>query len=433
MIPFFFLKVRKGNDYFVFNPVDNIEYIVNHTAYRILELCDGSHTLDEISARAERDFSLERLDAMDYVASFLDEMYRAGMIVWRREKIDYEDDFPPPSNVFWNVTGECNLQCAHCYNFNNRKQGAEFKTGEIKHTLEEIAGFGVKNISFSGGEPLVRKDFLEIVSYAAGLGFNSVALATNGTLMDRKTAKKLREANINVQVSIDGDTADVHDAARGVKGAFDGAIRAIKLLQEESVEVSVSTTITTLNVERMPGIIQLIHDLDVKNYRTLGVVPIGRGKNNIEKLKVAPGRMKSLAQYLKNRKIPLAGYTFAFNPPPAYAVDFCASGACSAARDSCSITAQGNVVPCSYFWDMNGENLRDHSFQWIWENSTILNYFRTIRLNDIKGVCRECNWLSVCRGGCKAENYSYGDIFGSNQVCWVADEIRQGKNMVKAN
>jgi radical SAM protein with 4Fe4S-binding SPASM domain len=89
------------------------------------------------------------------------------------------------------------------------------------------------------------------------------------------------------------------------------------------------------------------------------------------------------------------------------------------------ITPEGNVIPCTCFWGINGENLRDHTFQWIWENSVLLNYFRNIRLNDIKGACRDCKWLLLCHGGCKAENYLNGDIFGSSRSCWVANAMRQ--------
>lgn len=76
---------------------------------------------------------------------------------------------------------------------------------------------------------------------------------------------------------------------------------------------------------------------------------------------------------------------------------------------------------------MNGENVRNHSFQWIWENSALLNYFRNIKLDEIKGHCRECKWFMRCRGGCRAECYMNGDLFGSNKNCWVAEEILDEK------
>lgn len=422
MNPFFFLQVKKGKDYHIFNPVDNTEYVVNYIAYRILEHCDGTHTIDEIADSMEGNFK-NRTEAIDYITVFLDEMYQMGMIAWRQEKYEISKKWHPPSTVFWDITGNCNLKCLHCYNFDRHNRDNELSTEEVKRALEEMSIYGVGSIAFSGGDPFMRKDFVEIVHHAANLSFKSVSVATNGTLIDSEIARQLNIENINVQISIDGDVAEIHDSMRGVRGSFDKAISGIKLLMEEGVNTSVCTTATTLNVDRIPNIIQLMKDLCVENYRAQGMVPIGRGKVNGKELRLTPDRMKKLVEYLESEKIPITSYNFTLMPPPTDAVDFCGTGACSAASSICSITAEGNVVPCTYFWGLNGENLRDHTFQWIWENSALLNYFRSISLNDIKGVCRECKWLSLCHGGCKANNYAKGDIFTASGDCWVADEM----------
>lgn len=424
-IPFFFLKIRKGRDYRLFNPVDNKEYVVDYNEYRVLEQCDGAHTPEEIASTVERDLGKTKTEAAIYTDTVLDKMYRAGIIAWRMVKMNCQKIYPPPSTVFWDITGECNLRCSHCYNLNGQLHENELSTEEIKRVLEEISAFGVGRLAFSGGEPLMRRDFLEIAEYAGSLKIKSVAVSTNGTLINHEIARQLKAANLEVQVSIDGDIAEIHDEMRGVKGAFDGAIRGIKLLQEEGNIVSVCTSATKLNVDRIPAIIQLMKDLHIENYHVQGIMPMGRGKINVEKLRLSPGRMKELVEYLESKNINCPSYNFTLKPAPTEAVNFSESGACSAATASCSITAEGNVVPCTHLWGMNGDNLRDHTFKWIWENSNLLNYFRSILLNDIKGHCRSCKWLSLCHGGCKAENYANGDVFYSNFGCWVADEFRQ--------
>lgn len=421
-LPFFFLKVRKGSEYHLFNPVDNREYVVNYIEYRILELCDGSHTLTDIAGIIEQDLGKTKTEAAVDTAIFLDKMYKAGIIAWRNRRVNYSKTCSHPSIVFWDITNECNLCCAHCYNPNERFRKDELSNEEIKRILEEISVFGVKKIVFSGGEPLLRKDFLDIANYASSLKFKSIGMATNGTLIDRETARLLRAANLDIQVSIDGDSAEIHDLMRGVKGAFDRAVHGIKLLLEEGNRVSVCTTATKLNVYRIDGIIRLMRDLGIENYRVQSFMPIGRGKMNVETLRLPPRKMKELAEFLQSKNISCDTYEFTLKPPPNEIVDFYESGACSAATYSCSITPEGNIVPCTHFWGMNGDNLRDHSFQWIWENSKLLNYFRSILLDDVKGHCRDCKWLSLCHGGCKAENYANGDIFYSNFNCWVAYE-----------
>jgi radical SAM protein with 4Fe4S-binding SPASM domain len=424
-IPVFFLKISKGKNNHMFNPVDNKEYLVNHIGYRILEQCDGAHTIDEISGIMERDFEKANTEAFAYTATFLEKMHIAGIIALRNKKIDYKKNFAPPLMVFWDITGECNLRCAHCYHLNGQLHENELSNEEIKCVLEEMLAFGVENVAFSRGEPFLRKNFLEIASYTRSLGFKSVNIATNGTLIDREIARQFKLKNFNVQVSIDGDVAEIHDSIRGVQGAFNQAIYGIKLLQEEGNDVSVCTTVTKLNVDRISNIKQFIQNLGIKNYRVQDLMPIGRGKKNLKELRLSPRRLKDLVEYLESKKIPLSSYSFTLQPPPTEPVNYCKSGTCSAVTYSCSITPEGKVVPCTHLWGMNGESLRKHTFQWIWENSMILNYFRDIILNDIKGVYLDCKWLSLCHGGCKAENYANGDIFDSNFICWIADEMRQ--------
>lgn len=424
MNPFFLLKIIRDSEYVIFNPVDSREYEVNYNACRILEECDGRKPVEVISGKLAKDSGITHSEAMAQVTAILGEMTRLGMIAWKEGTIAENVEWSPPSTVFWDVTERCNLRCAHCYCCTETPVTDELSTGEALRVLDEMSACGVKSITFSGGEPLLRQDFLELAEYAGSLGFPSVGLATNGTLIDRKSAKRLQNAGLSVQVSIDGDCSAVHDRIRGVEGAFSRAIRGIKILLDQGMAVSVCTTATNMNVDRIPAIIELMHGLGVESYRVQGMLPIGRGSGNAAELRLAPSRMKLLVEYLENRNIQVSSYNFTLRPPPGEPVDYCTGGGCSAANSICSITAEGNVVPCTYFWGMNGDSLRNRSFRWIWENSRLLNYFRGIRLGDVKGLCRDCEWLSLCHGGCKAENYLNGDIFDSNSNCWVADETR---------
>lgn len=430
MNPFFLVKTVKGNEYHVFNPVDNREYELNYIACRILEQCNGQTSIVEITDSVAGEFGMSHPEAEAQVSGFLDQMTGLGMIAWKEGTIGKHCGWPPPSTVFWDITGRCNLRCAHCFYPDEKACTGELTTEEVKRVLEEMAACAVGGITFSGGEPLLRRDFLDIAEHAGTLGFPSVGVATNGTLVNRKTAKRLQAAGLSVQVSIDGDCAEIHDRIRRVGGAFSRAVRGIEILLNEGIDVSVCTTATNLNVERIPNIIKLMDELGVKTYRVQGMLPVGRGNRNAGELRLSPSRMKQLVEYLEERNIHVSSYNFTLKPPPEEPADYCATGGCSAANSICSITAEGNVVPCTYFWGLNGDNLRHHTFRWIWENSTLLNYFRSIRLSNVKGLCRECKWLSLCHGGCKAENYMSGDTFDSNRNCWVADQTRvhQGKN-----
>jgi radical SAM protein with 4Fe4S-binding SPASM domain len=424
--PYFPLRVVKGEGYSVFNPVDNQDYQINLSGYRILELCDGSRTVGEIAFDLTGALRLDAGCREAYVMEFLDEMTTLGMLCWRRDAIPAPGPWAPPQTVFWDVTSACNLRCVHCYGTSESPGPGELSTCEALRVIDEMAACGVEAISFSGGEPLLRKDFIDLAAHAGRQGFKSVGVATNGTLIDESMAQRLRRTGIDVQVSIDGDSAEIHDAQRGVPGAFAKALAGIRNLQQADCPISVCTSATRLNIERIPAIIELMERLGVSRYRVQGLVAMGRGLDNREHLGLEPQRMRELVAYLEERNIRISSYNFTLKPPPAGPVDFCSTGACSAGATICSITSEGRVVPCTYFWGLHGDDLRAHSFGWIWENSRLLNYFRSIRLDDIIGVCRECAWLSVCHGGCKAENFAAGDMFASNRTCWIAKELREG-------
>jgi len=424
LIPYCLVKLRKDKSYAVFNPVSEQDREIDFAGYRILELCDGVLGVEEIAKIIACDLKLEQSESLIYVIDFLDRMSGEGMIAWR-DQSSYKIRLPAPKQVFWDITRKCNLRCAHCYNSDVNSYGQEVSTEEVKRTLDEIRRLGVEHVTYSGGEPFMRDDFAEIAVFTASLGFASVSVATNGTYINSDTASQLKHPNLSIQVSIDGDTAEVHDRIRGVRGSYNSAIRALQVLMEEGVNTKVCTTVTKLNVETVPRIIELMDHMGVRNYRFQGMLPGGRGKGNAGQIMLTPDRMKSLVEYLVSRNLDPGGLSFTLGEPPNEDVDFSASGACSAGYSTCSITPDGTVVPCTYFWGTNGENVRFHSFQWIWENSTVLNYFRSIRLDEIKGACRQCAWFMRCHGGCRAETYLAGDLFGSNRNCWVAGECER--------
>lgn len=385
---------------------------MNYAGFRILEQCDGTNNVENIVKGFAEEFKKEEKEAKIYVSRFLEKMTGHGMIAWRNVSLPAPSECKPPETVFWDITAKCNLRCEHCYQPERDTKKQELSTDQAKRLIEELSAFEVSSVVISGGEPLLRRDALEIMQFATSFAFADVSLATNGILINRETAAKLKKTRVSVQVSVDGDTAALHDSIRGVKGSFDSALRGIKLLMEAGVPTSTSTVATKKNVEHIPRIIELMRNLHVDSYRVQGMMPVGCGRSNKSRLRLTPARMKQLVKYLKSQSIKVSSYDFTLAEPPSVPVDLDGEGTCAAATSSCSITPSGNVVPCAHFWGLRSENVRDHSFRWIWENSPILRYFRSICLNEVKGKCRECRWLMICHGGCKAENFLTGDILG---------------------
>src|SRR3972149_3518974 len=125
--------------------------------------------------------------------------------------------------VIWNVTRRCNLRCLHCpWDSANRPYPGELTTAEAWRVIDDLAAFRVPGVVLSGGEPLMRADLLELAAYAQHAGL-PVTLATTGTLIDRRTALRLRAVGCAyVGISLDG-LGPVNDRLRGVEGAFERA------------------------------------------------------------------------------------------------------------------------------------------------------------------------------------------------------------------
>lgn len=155
-----------------------------------------------------------------------------------------------PFLVVWNFTHVCNLKCKHCYQDAQKALPNELTTEESKKLIEELSEAGVALIAFSGGEPLMRKDFFEVIAHAHKHDMY-VSLASNGTLITRDVAQDLVNAGIDyVEISIDGKKAIEHDAMRGVTGAFDKSVAGIRNAIDAGIYTCIATTVTRDNITR---------------------------------------------------------------------------------------------------------------------------------------------------------------------------------------
>ena len=132
--------------------------------------------------------------------------------------------------VSWNTTNACNMYCDHCYRDAGCKAEEELSTAEAKTLLEQIARAGFKIMIFSGGEPLMRPDIVELVAYAASLGLRPV-FGTNGTLITLEMAQKLKAAGaMGMGISLDSMDREKHNAFRKFPGAWEGAVQGLSLI-----------------------------------------------------------------------------------------------------------------------------------------------------------------------------------------------------------
>jgi radical SAM protein with 4Fe4S-binding SPASM domain len=317
-----------------------------------------------------------------------------------------------PLILSWNVTRKCNLKCAHCYiNATEEELQDELSTEEAKILMDQISAVSRPLLILSGGEPLLRNDILELIRYGTAKGFK-MGLGSNGSLIDCKTAKDLKEAGITtVSISLDSGIPEIHDDFRGVKGSWEKAIGAIRALREENVLVQVNTTVTQQNYGEIDEIMSLVEQLGVENFHLFFLVPTGRG---VKIADISPAKYEDMIRttFAKAAKHKL-------NVRPSCAPQFMRiakdSGldmrqwirGCIAGLYYCRVYPNGDVTPCPYLPVRLG-NITEQTFGQIWRTSEVFKNLRDF--STLKGKCGACEYIRVC-GGCRARAYGLSSDF----------------------
>ncbi len=346
-----------------------------------------------------------------------------------------------PFLVVWDFTHACNLNCKHCYQRADRPLSDELTTDEAKRLIKELADADVVALAFSGGEPLTRPDFYELAAYARSLGIY-VALATNGTLITKEVAKRLKKLDIYVEISLDGASAKIHDEFRGVPGMFDKTINGIKNCVEAGLYTCVATTATKHNLNEIQETYEITSSLGCKRQMIFNFVPTGRGVNMID-LDLSPEEREQLLEQSYTNLVSNGSCEVLGTAPqlarialghagvkgaPLVSAHFATStnlgehtrllaefvGGCGAGRCYCAIEPNGDVLPC-VFMPIKVGNIREKSFLEIWRESPVLKDLRD--RSRLKGHCSECEYRYVC-GGCRARAYGYfGDYHMPDPGC----------------
>ncbi len=317
-----------------------------------------------------------------------------------------------PLVMSWNVTRECNMKCSHCYiNATEKKLENELTTAEAKKLMDQIYQVSRPLLILSGGEPLLRPDIYELISYGSKIGLK-MGLGSNGSLIDETAAKKLKEAGITtVSISLDSHIAKHHDEFRGVEGAWQKALEACKFLRKNNVLVQVNATLTQQNYNQIDDIMSLAESIGVENFHLFFLVPTGRGTKLTD---ISPQKYEEM---ISKTFAKVSNHTLNVRPSCAPQFMRIAQGmgldmrqwirGCIAGQYYCRIYPNGDVTPCPYLPVKLG-NIRDQSFKEIWFNSPV---FKALRNPDtLKGKCGICEYRFVC-GGCRARAHGLSNDF----------------------
>jgi heme b synthase len=325
--------------------------------------------------------------------------------------------------VFWELTARCNLTCKHCRaEAQDHFVSGELTTDEILSVARDIRECADPILILTGGEPLVREDIYDIASECSKI-FTRVALATNGTLVDDVVAQKIVDSGIQrVSISIDGATAETHDAFRGLPGSFQSALNGMDALRAAGLPVQVNVTIAKHNVHQIEAILELAMAHGADAFHVFVLVPVGCGVEISDEIRLGPEKMESVLRWLFDKSLDLRGkvHIKATCAPQYYRIMHEVSkergievgGAahgmhavtrgCLAGSAVCFISRTGDVQPCGYLPVKVG-NVRETPFGEIWNNSAEFQSLRNP--SELKGKCGSCGYRRLC-AGCRARAYA---------------------------
>ena len=348
--------------------------------------------------------------------------------------------------VAWNMTRTCNLSCRHCYMDSEAKiYDGELDTSEAITFIESLANFKVPVLLFSGGEPLVRKDFFELAEKAGNLGIRPT-LSTNGTLIDRPAARRLKNTGVGyVGISLDGLESN-HDSFRCQRGAFNKAVQGIENCVAVGQKVGLRFTVNRHNYEDVPQIFDLIEDAGIDRICFYHLVYSGRGSEMIRE-DITHEKTRQLLDLLIERTIDFENrglnkevltvdnhadgiyiYLSMLKQDPDKArqiIDLLRqNGGNRSGMAFASVGPLGDVHPDQFTRHVNFGNVRDKSFADIW---TATKHPIQAGLKDrkplLKGRCSKCAWQDCCNGNFRARAEAVsGDFWEADPACYLTEE-----------
>ncbi|MDJ0762589.1 MAG: radical SAM protein [Myxococcota bacterium] len=332
-----------------------------------------------------------------------------------------------PRFCVFEITLACNMNCYHCGSKAGRQRENELDTNEALALIGDLAGLGCRSITLSGGEPLLREDWPELVAAIHRHGMRP-ELITNG-LQTAEQADAIADACFfAVTYSIDGP-ADVHDSLRNMPGALDRLLQGATALKQRSVRLGAVTQVNQRNFDRIDEIHNLLVDTGFEGWQVQLTLPYGRAKTRAQDLCLSPEALPALEKSLLKlmERSPLfvqaadnIGY-FSRAEPQLRAGSQSRRriwAGCQAGLNVIGITSDGTVRGCLSLPDHLDEgSCRERPVAQIWNDPAGFAYNRRFTVNDLDGFCRDCPFGQLCRAGCTALSVATSGLTGHNAHC----------------
>jgi radical SAM protein with 4Fe4S-binding SPASM domain len=388
--------------------------VINPDTYEIFDLLDQKVTIGQCADMLAKRYDLDKAGVIKTVNRILEEFIDNGMISLQDSPPAGETPKVPDclrlnhhfslDAVAVNLLAKCNLKCLHCYGESGITRKEKLAKETVFSIIDQLKELHCSEINFTGGEVFLYQDLFDILAYARRKNFK-VALMTNGTLVTPGIVKRLKKiGHMEIQVSIDGTTAEIHDLFRGVKGSFKKSMRALKMLKEAGFSMDINFVAHKKNCDSLPAMHNLADGIGTK----LSVDPLirlGNAVRHLDDFYIEPDIYYDVYRKLRKNRSSLgndsANNKGKKNRPEKY-IERCSAGATSIA-----IKANGDVLPCEIFPQIDKfimGNIYKTSLEEI-----VYNFDREKRIADFNALnlkkCKNCELIAECAGGCMVVAY----------------------------
>ncbi|MDD5093527.1 MAG: radical SAM protein [Dehalococcoidia bacterium] len=348
--------------------------------------------------------------------------------------------------VVWNCTRQCNLRCIHCYADATAQRASEEMTlAEGKTFIRQLAEFHVPVLLFSGGEPTLRKDFLELARFAVANQLG-VVVSTNGTLITSQMAVEMRNIGFReVGISLDG-VGEQNDVFRGQKGAFEAALNGIRHCITVGQRVSLRMTVTRANHQEIPAIFDLLERENIDRVCFYHLAYAGRG-NDLRSIDLNHAETRRMVDLICDRTLDLYSrglkkevllvanhadgvylYLKAKSRDEKRAANVLkllqTNGGNNSGIRIGAVDSRGNVHADQFWQSLSFGNVHQRSFGDIWlDTSNPIMAGLKNRRGLLKGRCAVCQHLEICNGNLRARAEAvFDDIWAEDPACYLTDE-----------
>lgn len=406
VVPSRLALIRRGTETLGYNPELN-------TWERLAE--DTAEVLRWLRAGRERSALVEHL-ARRFEYTLTEGILRLDQILkWCILRhllyLDRQPEIPPvpihPRSliaVYWIGTQACNLRCTYCYQDATVARPNELTTAEAKNLVDQVVETGASVFIFSGGEPFLRRDLLDLAYYSRSLGLRTNVI-TNGYYITKSNIKQVAEAFDSVTVSLDHGLDVYHDYHRG-KGSWEKAVRAVELLTEAGVSVNVNSVLSRLGLKDIEELLRFSDTHKISRHRIIPQFPMGRGAT-ARGAELTPDELIALNDviYRANQRLNEACNV---TTEGRYSTKRSRRSHCGAGVSEVSVDPEGWVYPCRLlqYPEFRADNIREKHLAEIVNNHPVIRDI-TSRTADTMHPCKTCIIKNHCGGGCRGVHYSF--------------------------